>query len=109
MAKRALGVVSAVGYCGSCLPRNVVVDGEAWLYLGGCDGPLDGLYVEFLCAVSSKCIILPLFPKEIKLYKRYVNLVVRALFKTASCGLVVRVPGYRSRSRGFDSRRYQIF
>jgi hypothetical protein len=25
------------------------------------------------------------------------------------CGLVVRVPGYRSRSPGFDSRRYQIF
>jgi hypothetical protein len=24
-------------------------------------------------------------------------------------GLVVRVPGYRSRGRGFDSRRYQIF
>jgi hypothetical protein len=25
------------------------------------------------------------------------------------CGLVVRVPGYRSRDIGFDSRRYQIF
>jgi hypothetical protein len=25
------------------------------------------------------------------------------------CGLVVRVPGYRSRWHGFDSRRYQIF
>jgi hypothetical protein len=25
------------------------------------------------------------------------------------CGLVVRVPGYRFRSPGFDSRRYQIF
>jgi hypothetical protein len=25
------------------------------------------------------------------------------------CGLVVRVPGYRSRGNGFDSRRYQIF
>jgi hypothetical protein len=25
------------------------------------------------------------------------------------CGLVVRVPGYRSRDPGFDSRRYQIF
>jgi hypothetical protein len=24
------------------------------------------------------------------------------------CGLVVRVPGYRSRGPGFDSRRYQI-
>jgi hypothetical protein len=25
------------------------------------------------------------------------------------CGLVVRVPGYRSRGPGFDCRRYQIF
>jgi hypothetical protein len=25
------------------------------------------------------------------------------------CGLVVRVPGCRSRGSGFDSRRYQIF
>jgi hypothetical protein len=25
------------------------------------------------------------------------------------CGLVVRVPGYRSKDPGFDSRRYQIF
>jgi hypothetical protein len=25
------------------------------------------------------------------------------------CGLVVRVPGYRSRGFGFSSRRYQIF
>jgi hypothetical protein len=38
-----------------------------------------------------------------------------ALFKTIYdvndrlCGLVVRVPGYRSRGLKFDSRRYQIF
>jgi hypothetical protein len=25
------------------------------------------------------------------------------------CGLVARVPGYRSREPGFNSRRYQIF
>jgi hypothetical protein len=29
--------------------------------------------------------------------------------KDRICGLVVRVPGYRSRGPGFDSRLYQIF
>jgi hypothetical protein len=31
------------------------------------------------------------------------------LFAERLCGLVVRVPGYRSRGPGFDFRRYQIF
>jgi hypothetical protein len=31
----------------------------------------------------------------------------RVLFRL--CGLVVRVPGYRSRGPGFDFMRYQIF
>jgi hypothetical protein len=30
-------------------------------------------------------------------------------YKDLLCGLVVRVPGYRSKGPGFDSRRYQIF
>jgi hypothetical protein len=29
--------------------------------------------------------------------------------KDSLCGPLVRVPGYRSRGTGFDSRRYQIF
>jgi hypothetical protein len=33
----------------------------------------------------------------------------RAMKHYRLCGLVVRVPGYRSRSDGFDSRLYQIF
>jgi hypothetical protein len=46
---------------------------------------------------------------------RFIQLIL-SLFKiqlngdtNRLCGLVVRVPGYRSRSPGFDSRRYQIF
>jgi hypothetical protein len=31
------------------------------------------------------------------------------MFMDRLCGLVVRVPGYRSRGPAFDSRRYQIF
>jgi hypothetical protein len=31
------------------------------------------------------------------------------LFKDRVCGLVVRVPGYRSRGPEFDPRNYQIF
>jgi hypothetical protein len=38
------------------------------------------------------------------IFKEAVYLAVDRL-----CGLVVRVPGYRSKGPGFDSRRYQIF
>jgi hypothetical protein len=31
------------------------------------------------------------------------------LYSDRLCGLVVRVPGYRCRGAGFDSRRYHIF
>jgi hypothetical protein len=44
---------------------------------------------------------------------RYTSLPSIFLFHTANfdrlCSLVVRVPSYRSRYPGFDSRRYQIF
>jgi hypothetical protein len=38
-----------------------------------------------------------------------VLVVVVVIIIDCLCGLVVRVPGYRSRGHGFDSRRYQIF
>jgi hypothetical protein len=34
---------------------------------------------------------------------------VRVLKLSDLCGLVIRVPGYRSRGPGFDFQRYQIF
>jgi hypothetical protein len=34
---------------------------------------------------------------------------ILCMYTKRLCGLLVRVPGYRSRGRGFDSRRYQIF
>jgi hypothetical protein len=44
------------------------------------------------------------------------HVIMKILFNTNSyilrdclCGLVIRVPGYRSRDPEFDSRRYQIF
>jgi hypothetical protein len=37
------------------------------------------------------------------------NLDLVYLYAYRLCGLVVRVPGYRSRGPRFDSRRYQIF
>jgi hypothetical protein len=38
-----------------------------------------------------------------------VVVVVVIVVKNRICGLLVRVPGYRSRGPGFDFRRYQIF
>jgi hypothetical protein len=38
-----------------------------------------------------------------------VRACVRACVHVCLCGLVVRAPGYRYRSPGFDFRRYQIF
>jgi hypothetical protein len=40
-------------------------------------------------------------------HTRHMNACVYSLF--GLCGLVVRVPGYRSRDPRFDSRRYKIF
>jgi hypothetical protein len=46
---------------------------------------------------------------------RQVTISAAKMFKLSilsygtACGLVVRVPGYRSRGPGFDSRPYQIF
>jgi hypothetical protein len=47
-------------------------------------------------------------------YFPYVSSARQALslvivFSDRLCGVMVRVPGYRSRGPGFDSQRYQIF
>jgi hypothetical protein len=39
----------------------------------------------------------------------HVYIKLHSLLRDRLCGLVVRVPGYRFRGPGFDSRRYQIF
>jgi hypothetical protein len=41
-------------------------------------------------------------------HRRY-NIQVANKDTDSLCGLVVRVPGYKSRGPGFDFRRYQIF
>jgi hypothetical protein len=41
------------------------------------------------------------------MYNRFI--IAYKFMNDRFCGLVVRVPGYRSRGSEFDSRRYQIF
>jgi hypothetical protein len=40
---------------------------------------------------------------------RVINLMALSVTQDRLCGLVGRVPGYKSRGPGFDFRRYQIF
>jgi hypothetical protein len=47
------------------------------------------------------------FIKIYNIFKTIYNMVY--ILQDRLCGLVVRVPGYRSRGPRFDSRRYQIF
>jgi hypothetical protein len=49
-----------------------------------------------------------IFIEEYKLWTSYNFIPLRSIFDRI-CGLVVKVPGYRSRGPGFGSRRYQIF
>jgi hypothetical protein len=46
-------------------------------------------------------------PVSVKSTAKYI--IIKIIAIDSLCGLVVRVPGYRSRGPGFDSRRYQIF
>jgi hypothetical protein len=49
--------------------------------------------------------------REVVSYQWGMNRIFKYYLERSDClcGLVVRVPGYRSRGAGFDSRRYQIF
>jgi hypothetical protein len=47
-------------------------------------------------------------PESTEVDSAEVSLINKSL-PDRPCGLVVIVPGYRSRGYGFDSRRYQIF
>jgi hypothetical protein len=49
------------------------------------------------------------FKKQIFMRELFIKLVIIRAHDDRLCGLVVRVPGYRSRDPVFDSRRYQIF
>jgi hypothetical protein len=78
-------------------------------------------YVEWFQFLSDfRCIILYLLGVlthcvSIFRFVRYITVAVNLVYRWCYwridriSGLVVRVPGYRSRDPGFDSRRYQIF
>jgi hypothetical protein len=62
-------------------------------------GRLQPFYFNFTKSLYRKCTRFNIW---IRFFDYY-------MFEDRLCGLVVRVPGYRSRGHGFDSWRYQIF
>jgi hypothetical protein len=58
---------------------------------------------KFLLAFASTVIL------GSKTHRTYDHILLSDDFGDRLCGLAIRVPGYRSRGPGFDSRRYQIF
>jgi hypothetical protein len=67
------------------------------------------LLVTYLSSVSLTLLIFQTAKRSkmivhIKYFKRVWHVLLDRF-----CGLAVRVPGYRYRGLGFDSRRYQIF
>jgi hypothetical protein len=87
------------------------------LLLGACGSNIHSLLAR--CEISALlCIIIILLsnlevplPSVVHLDHTARSATVRKYFCVVDrlCGLVARVPGYRSRGPVFDSRRYQIF
>jgi hypothetical protein len=64
---------------------------------------------EIKNSIFDKPVIGP-FPEHFQPSSYLENISTRSLrYSDRLCGLVVRVPGYRSRGPRFDFRRYQIF
>jgi ABC-type enterobactin transport system permease subunit len=89
-----------------------------WHVYSANKNPVKQAYVAalyFSCSVSRKtckllkraCLVLELMVHILKVLTSNFGLFEISLDRL--CGLVVRVPGYRSRGLGFDSWHYQIF
>jgi hypothetical protein len=67
-------------------------------------------YEEFQLLILISILV---FVKHVELYLRHYILnilfISNIVFADRHCDVVVRVPGYRCRGPGFDSRHYQTF
>jgi hypothetical protein len=66
-------------------------------------------YVYLLIAEPEGLTLLKADCSDYPLHLRTKNFLETLLSSHHLCGLVVRIPGYRSGAPGFDSRGYQIF
>jgi hypothetical protein len=73
------------------------------------DSRFEKAELEFQQIRNRKGITLLLFRTIILDFDHLSSILIPPRFEDRLCGLVVRVPGYRSRGPAFDSRRYQIF
>jgi hypothetical protein len=71
---------------------------------------LSGIELRFLIRPASSLVaIVAIIIRDVSSLNFGQDTDYPDFLKDRLCGLVVRVPGYRSSGPGFDSRRYQIF
>jgi hypothetical protein len=88
-------------------PKNLQVHKRSWLKKRKI--VLELSYLKGTFFLTSPCMALIYYDYNVVLPLKILSSKKMNFLRYRLCGLVVRVPGYRSGGLGFYSRRYQIF